>query len=949
MARTVSHYRIEEEIGRGGMGVVYRAVDTRLGRAVAIKMLVGEAATDADRIRRFVQEARAASALNHPHIVTIYDIEEADGSTFIAMELLEGTPLDRVLAEGTLPVATALEYGAQIASALEAAHASGIVHRDIKPANVMITRDGRAKVLDFGLAKLFERTPALETMTSFATRPGLVMGSPAYMSPEQAEGKPVDARSDIFSFGAVLYEMLAGRRPFAGGSDLGIITSILRDQPPPIRSVRAHVPASVEAIIDRCLAKDADARYAKAGALRADLTAVHTALTRPAQAVWRRPAALIPLTLLLVAATALGAWQALQTRRGRLARQLAIPEIERLQSSEQFVQAVRRAREAERYAPDEIARVRQTWYRPNFTTQPDGADIAIKNYLDVNGTWEPLGQTPISDHALPFGYYRVRFSKAGYLPVEISSPALGRRPTIKLAREGSAPEGMVLVSGGDFSVGVAKPVVLPDFWLDKYEVTNREFKRFVDAGGYRDKKYWTELFSRENRVLAFDEAMARFRDVTGRTGPASWELGSYPEGQEEFPVGGISWFEAAAFAEFSGKSLPTIYHWYRAANIDELSADILRLSNFEGKGPRNVGESGGLGPWGTLDMAGNVREWCANVAQGTTFRFILGGSWDEPNYRYTESDAQDPWERSTRYGVRLVKNTGSIGDAAAPLAARVYGDPKSVVPVSDELADVYRRFYAYDRTALNARVESVDDSSPYWRRENVSFDAAYAGQRVPASLFLPKNGTPPYQTVIVFPSGYALITASSQLLDYSRFDFIIRSGRAVLYPVYQGTYERRRGPTRGPSDLRDWYVQMAKDFFRAVDYLETRPDVDTQRVGYYSLSMGAYFGPIPVALEPRIKVAVFASGGLRFNWPPEIQPANFAPRVKTPVLLINGRNDFQSPPESQQRFMELLGTPPEHKKLVVLEGGHVPNDFRGLVREALDWFDKYLGAVATTH
>jgi eukaryotic-like serine/threonine-protein kinase len=295
--------------------------------------------------------------------------------------------------------------------------------------------------------------------------------------------------------------------------------------------------------------------------------------------------------------------------------------------------------------------------------------------------------------------------------------------------------------------------------------------------------------------------------------------------------------------------------------------------------------------------------------------------------------------------VRLVKNAGPIGGAAAPLAVGVYGDPKSVVPAPDALVDVYRRFYEYDRSPLNTRVESVDDSSPYWRKETISFDAAYAGERVPANVFLPRNATPPYQTVVVFPSAYALYAASSQLLDYSRFNFIVRSGRAVLYPVYQGTYERRRGPTTGPSDLRDWYVQMAKDFFRAVDYLETRQDIDMQRLGYYSLSMGAYFGPILVALEPRIKAAVFASGGLRFNYPPEIQPANFAPRVKAPVLLVNGRNDFQAPLEAQQRFMELLGTPPEHKKHVVLEGGHVPNDFRGLVREALDWFDKYLGAV----
>ena len=189
MVRTLSHYHIDAELGRGGMGVVYRASDTRLGRAVAIKMLTAEATTDADRIRRFVQEARSASALNHPNIVTIYDIEEADGSTFIAMELVEGTTLDRMRAGGQLPVAKALDLGTQIASALEAAHAGGIIHRDIKPANVIVTPDGRAKVLDFGLAKLFERPPSQDTMTAYATRPGLIMGTPAYMSPEQAEGR----------------------------------------------------------------------------------------------------------------------------------------------------------------------------------------------------------------------------------------------------------------------------------------------------------------------------------------------------------------------------------------------------------------------------------------------------------------------------------------------------------------------------------------------------------------------------------------------------------------------------------------------------------------------------------------------------------------------------------------------------------------------------------------
>ena len=312
MPDKVSHYRIDAEIGRGGMGVVYSAHDTRLGRAVAIKMLPPEATADPDRHRRFVQEARAASALNHPHIVTIHEIDDDNGTTFIAMELVDGTRLDTLIAAGALPVAKALEYASQVASALDAAHGSGIVHRDIKPANILITRDGRAKVLDFGLAKLVERDQAKETMTGLDTRPGLIMGTAAYMSPEQAEGRPVTARSDIFSLGAVLYEMLSGRRPFAANSDLGLITSILRDQPPGLRSVRPNVPAEVQAIVDRCLAKDPDARYADARALKADLDAAREKLTRPADSAWRRPAVLIPVALLLIAVAAMVAWQTVQ-------------------------------------------------------------------------------------------------------------------------------------------------------------------------------------------------------------------------------------------------------------------------------------------------------------------------------------------------------------------------------------------------------------------------------------------------------------------------------------------------------------------------------------------------------------------------------------------------------------------------------------------------------------
>ena len=945
MIQHISHYRVEREIGRGGMGIVYRAIDTRLGRAVALKMLDAAVAGDEERNRRFVQEARAASALNHPNIVTVYEIGEDAGTTFIAMELVEGTPLDQVLAHGPIAVPTALDYAGQIAAALETAHGHGIIHRDIKPANVVITADGRAKVLDFGLAKLVERQAAEVTISGMVTRPGVIVGTVAYMSPEQAQGLAVDARSDIFSLGAVLYEMLTGRRPFSGSSDVGVITAILRDHPAPVRTARPEVPADVEPIVARALAKDSAARYPAVAGLRADLAAAHAKLTRPPDTVWRRPAVLIPVAALLIAIAGYGVWQSVQTRRVQEARSEGLREVERLLNSHRSLLALEKVRALERYIPDEVRQVRQAWVEFNLATKPAGAQIGLQNYGDRTGPWLSIGRAPIEGYRVPFGYYRVRITLAGYKTLEVSAPGVGRTP-IALTPEASVAPGMVFVPSVSYAPGIAPAAMLPDFWIDQLEVTNAQYKRFVDAGGYKDPKYWKAPFRDGPRVLSFEEAMGRFRDATNRLGPATWEVGTFPDGFADHPVAGISWFEAAAFAEFMGKSLPSLYHWAYAAGVDEPYSDILQLSNFNGKGTVRAGEQPGLGPWGTLDTAGNVKEWVANAVGDSQKRYILGGGYDEPSYRFVEQDAQDPWGRRVTYGVRLVKNLGPAEHTMGPLG-RVTPDPSTVVPVSNEVFAGLRSFYSYDKSPLNARVDRVDDSSPYYRKETISFDAPYGTERVPAFLFLPKNITPPYQTVVLFPSAYARQTPSSAVLDLSMFEYIVRSGRALIYPVYQGTFERRINlpADRRASTWRDMQVQWAKDFFRAVDYLETRPDIDMSKLAYYSLSMGAYFGPIPVALEPRIKVAVFVSGGLRYDYAPEIQPANFMPHVNVPVLLVNGKDDFSVPPAAQKRFNDLLGTPPEHKRRVAWEGGHIPQDTRAIFREVLDWYDKYLGAV----
>ena len=273
IGRTLARYRIASLIGAGGMGEVYRAIDTKLGRAVALKVLPPAMAGDPERLARFEREARAVAALNHPHIVTLYSVEEGDGITFLTMELVEGDSLAARIPEGGLPVDRILTIGVALADALAAAHEKGIVHRDLKPANVMLTTDGRVKVLDFGLAKdLRPSDRADATMTGAGhTEVGMVMGTPAYMSPEQLAGRPVDHRTDIFSLGVLLYQMSSGQRPFEGATSIELASAILRDTPRALGEVRPDVPAALERLIQRCLEKDRERRIQTARDVASEL------------------------------------------------------------------------------------------------------------------------------------------------------------------------------------------------------------------------------------------------------------------------------------------------------------------------------------------------------------------------------------------------------------------------------------------------------------------------------------------------------------------------------------------------------------------------------------------------------------------------------------------------------------------------------------------------------
>jgi serine/threonine protein kinase/Tol biopolymer transport system component len=293
--KTISHYHVIEKLADGGMGAVWKARDTRLDRYVALKLLHAATLADPEHKRRFIQEARAASALNHPNIITIHDIDQADGADFIAMEFVPGKSLARLIPRKGLRLKQAIDYAIQAADALAAAHAAGIVHRDLKPANIMVSESGCVKVLDFGLAKLTERSRSENangvTSESFGTDEGMILGTVSYMSPEQAEGKKVDARSDIFSFGAVLYEMITGRRAFSGDSTVSVLSAVLRDDPKPPHQIVKDLPRDLDRIVTRCLRKDPNQRYQHVGDLKIDLQQAEEEFTsRDSAATPARPA-----------------------------------------------------------------------------------------------------------------------------------------------------------------------------------------------------------------------------------------------------------------------------------------------------------------------------------------------------------------------------------------------------------------------------------------------------------------------------------------------------------------------------------------------------------------------------------------------------------------------------------------------------------------------------------
>jgi formylglycine-generating enzyme required for sulfatase activity/dienelactone hydrolase len=654
----------------------------------------------------------------------------------------------------------------------------------------------------------------------------------------------------------------------------------------------------------------------------------------------------VALTLFLL--IAVGAHLINRSIKVRWARLEALPKIMQLIGREQYRRAFAIAQKAERHIPNDPV-LEDLWPRMckelSIITEPAGAHVYYRDYADFTRVREYLGTSPIQDIRHPLGIFRLEIEKAGF---EMRECAVAIYP----ATEDPLP---ILLEPVDGNVGMLR-IPVPEgepFWIDRYEVTNAQFQEFVDANGYGRKEFWPHTFIEDGNEISWDEARKRFVDRTGNPGPATWQWGTFLDGQEHHPVGGVSWYEAAAFARWAGKDLPVVKAWEWAAN-PEMRSTIIPYSNIgptEASAP--VGSYKGMGRFGLYDVAGNVKEWCWNATdEAGSQRYICGGAWADPSYAFTQRNPQPPMSRDVTIGFRCARYVpGLESDRADPIAWFPARDYSAVPPISDGLlASCRETVYGYPPREIDDSVVMVDDRSRHWRKEKIEFDAPYGGERIPAYLFLPKGVDPPYQPVIYFPGAGAWDAPSSEtLVDFAPIDFVVKSGRAVLYPVYKGTYERAYAEEPEEPERLERIQFCARDMRRSVDYLEkraeTQGDIDMDKLTFYGLSLGTYLAPILLAVEDRIQSAVLLAGGfLPFEPDQLVDPVRFAPHVKIPILMVNGVHDGYFPVEtSAEPMRKRFGTPEKDKELKIYDGGHsmLGLFYWQIQKDVISWLDRY--------
>jgi hypothetical protein len=594
-----------------------------------------------------------------------------------------------------------------------------------------------------------------------------------------------------------------------------------------------------------------------------------------------------------------------------------------------------------------------------FTDQ-ENVEVSFISANDTTSNWQNIGKTPLENVRVPNGMLQYKFKKQEFEYTEYAHTyymSVGYNNFI-LPLEHSIPNDHALFLGGK------KPLTYPGidhlpaidigpYSMSKYEVTNKEYKEFIDNGGYINSDYWDFPYKLENEELTFETTIKTFVDNFDQQGPAGWSYGNYLEGQDNFPVTGISWFEARAYAKYKNLSLPNLYQWANAAILGTASSFVPK-SNFSKNQLVEVGSMNNTNSNLLYDIAGNAREWIINSVDKTnTKKGILGGGFEDDPYYFNDYYGQQVLDRSVSNGMRLVKNLKSNTEINSSPENPVYIATRDFLTeetVSDDVFEIFKEQYDYPDILLNAKVIPQDIQSGTFKVDRFEISSPYEENEIlPGYVFYDSDYPEQLKPIILFPGSNAIHLTN---MDYelkrqlSRLNYLMKEGYAVFLPIFLSTYERVDDLKSDYPDNTDFYkdhiIKWGKEYKRTIDYIFSRDDMDHDNLSYYGTSWGGYMANILLAIDDRVQCAVLYVAGLSFQKSKkEVEAYLYTSRITMPVLMLNGEFDQFFPLETSQIPMfKLIGTKKEDKKHYVSKTGHfVPRDI--LIKEHLQWLKKY--------
>jgi len=595
-------------------------------------------------------------------------------------------------------------------------------------------------------------------------------------------------------------------------------------------------------------------------------------------------------------------------------------------------------------------------------TNPKGVDVYFKFYSDTTDNWIFLGKTPLQNVRVPSKLLRLRFNEKENEYFSRTHPYyLNTNNNIFiLPKSFEKDDKYELFLGRNIPLNFPGLDHLPNvkigpYQISKYEVTNVEFQEFVKDGGYENPEYWNFPITLEGKEYNFETTIATFIGEFGKKGPANWSYSEFPKGQDNFPVTGISWFEASAYAKYRELSLPNIYQWSNAANLG-WSSDFVPTSNFSKNQLNSVGDENTNNYENIYDIAGNVREWCENSSNEThTEKAILGGSYLDYDYHFNDFYGQNCLDRSIGNGCRLLKELDHNDNIEKESDKGIYiktRDFYNLPTISDEVFEVYRSQFEDYNKDINAKVtdiELIKNSDIKIQRYEIP-SLTSDNNFIPGYIFYKSSIPPPYKPIIFFPGSNAIFLTNTDIMLKSKmhyFNYLLSEGYAVIHPIYTSTYEKEDELKSDYPELTPFYkehlITWGKEFKKTIDYLESQEDLDISKLSYFGISWGGAMANILLAIDDRVKAAVLNVAGLSFQESnKEIESYLYTPRITCPVIMLNGKYDVYFPLETSQKPMfDLLGTNKEDKKHYVYPSGHyVPK--KELIKEHLNWLEKYL-------